>query len=110
MKKSHRLLFREVAQRITGISTPVFGVSWKPPESTREIVRRLVAFLEDRRALYADFHMEYGLALSPDVRQPVKTLVAVRWKILDRRNDFTSESRAAGEAEAGSAGAQPAQE
>jgi hypothetical protein len=49
-----------VAQRITGISTPVFGVSWNPPEDRREIVRRLVAFLEDRRALYADFHMEYG--------------------------------------------------
>ncbi len=60
MKKSRRLPFREVAERITGISTPVFGVSWNPPESSREIVRRLVASLEDRRALYADFHMEYG--------------------------------------------------
>ncbi len=60
MKKSRRLSFREVAQRITGFSTPVFGVSWNPPESSREIVRRVVAFLEDRRALYADFHMEYG--------------------------------------------------
>ena len=60
MSRSRRLPFREVAQRITGISTPVFGVSWNPPEDKREIVRRLVAFLEDRRALYADFHMEYG--------------------------------------------------
>jgi hypothetical protein len=60
VSKSHRLPFREVAQRITGISTPVFGVSWNPPEDKREIVRRLVAFLEDRRALYADLHMEYG--------------------------------------------------
>jgi hypothetical protein len=60
MKKSRRLPFQQVAQRITGISTPVFGVSWNPPEDKRAIVRRLVAFLEDRRALYADFHMEYG--------------------------------------------------
>jgi hypothetical protein len=60
MNKPRRLPFREVAQRVTGISTPVFGVSWNPPEDKREIVRRLVAFLEDRRALYADFHMEYG--------------------------------------------------
>lgn len=60
MKKSRRLSFREVAKRITGISTPLFGVSWNPPESSREIVRSLVAFLDDRRALYADFHMEYG--------------------------------------------------
>lgn len=60
MKKSHSLPFQEVARHITGISTPVFGVSWNPPENKREIVRRLVAFLEDRRALYADFHQEYG--------------------------------------------------
>ena len=60
MTKSRRLTFLEVAQRITGISTPVFGVSWNPPEDRRNIVRRLVAFLEDRRALYADLHSEYG--------------------------------------------------
>lgn len=52
--------FTEIARRITGISTPVFGVSWNPPEDKREVVRKLVAFLEDRRALYADYHMEYG--------------------------------------------------
>lgn len=60
MNKPRRLPFRDVAQRVTGISTPVFGVSWNPPENKREIVRRLIAFLEDRRALYADFYMEYG--------------------------------------------------
>ena len=31
------------------------------------------------------------LRLSPGVRQPVKTLVAVRWKILDRQYNCTSE-------------------
>lgn len=60
MKKPHKVPFKEVARHITGISTPIFGVSWNPPENKREIVRGLVAFLEDRRALYADFHMEYG--------------------------------------------------
>jgi len=60
MNKAHRIPFREIAQRITGISTPIFGISWNPPEEKRDIVRRLVAFLEDRRALYADFHAEYG--------------------------------------------------
>ncbi len=60
MNKTHRLPFREIAQRITGISTPVFGISWNPPEEKRVIVRRLVAFLEDRRVLYAGFHAEYG--------------------------------------------------
>lgn len=60
MNKSHKIPFREVSQHITGISTPVFGISWNPPEDRRNVVRRLVAFLEDRRALYADLHNEYG--------------------------------------------------
>jgi hypothetical protein len=45
--------FKKIAKSLTGISTPVFGVSWTPPESDREVVRKLVVFLEDRRALYS---------------------------------------------------------
>ena len=60
MSKKRRVPFADIARRITGISTPVFGVNWNPPEDKREIVRRLVAFLEDRRALYAEYDMEYG--------------------------------------------------
>jgi hypothetical protein len=39
-------------KRITGFSTPVFGVSWNPPASDRDAVRKLLAFLEDSRALF----------------------------------------------------------
>jgi hypothetical protein len=60
MPRKHRIPFADIAKRITGISTPVFGVSWTPPKSKRDIVRRLVTFLEDRRALYAQYHMEYS--------------------------------------------------
>jgi Family of unknown function (DUF6650) len=60
MRSRSRIPFVEIAKRVTGFSTPVFGLSWNPPETERDIVRKLVAFLEDRRALYADFHMEYG--------------------------------------------------
>ena len=50
--------FKEILSRLTGISVPVFGVSWNPPEADRAVVRRVVAFLEDRRVLYAPSEME----------------------------------------------------
>ena len=45
--------FSQIASRLTGISTPIFGVSWNPPQSDVEAVRRTLVFLEDRRVLYA---------------------------------------------------------
>jgi len=50
--------FKRIAKRITGISVPIFGVSWTPPETDREVVRKLVLYLEDRRALYHPYDME----------------------------------------------------
>jgi hypothetical protein len=50
--------FKDLASRITGVSIPVFGVSWNPPETEREIVRETFIVLEDRRALYNDYACE----------------------------------------------------
>lgn len=47
--------FKDIASRLSGIAIPVFGVSWTPPESERKIIRDLLVFLEDRRALYNPF-------------------------------------------------------
>lgn len=58
MYRTKKITFKEIANRITGISLPVFGVSWNPPESERQIVRETFIFLEDRRALYNDFAHE----------------------------------------------------
>ncbi len=52
----------------------------------------------------------YGQYLSPGVRQTVKTLFAVRWNCIVLRRRFLAKWAPAGEAEAGSAGAQPAKE
>ena len=57
-KKPTRYKFSELASRLTGISIPVFGVSWQPPAPERKIVRNLLIFLEDRRALYTPFAFE----------------------------------------------------
>lgn len=50
--------FKEVLTRLTGISCPVLGVSWNPPEAEIAVARRVLAFLEDRRVLYRPFDME----------------------------------------------------
>jgi hypothetical protein len=59
--------FKQIASRITGISIPIFGVSWNPPESQRDIVRQIFIFLEDRRALYNDFAHELNHEVSKSV-------------------------------------------
>lgn len=50
--------FREIASRLTGISSPIFGVSWNPPAAEVTIARRVITFLEDRRVLFTDESME----------------------------------------------------
>jgi Family of unknown function (DUF6650) len=50
--------FREITSRLTGISSPIFGVSWNPAPAEVTIARRVIAFLEDRRVLYADESIE----------------------------------------------------
>ena len=50
--------FTEIASRLTGVTCPVFGVSWNPPEAEVTAAKRAVAFLEDRRVLYQPTEME----------------------------------------------------
>ena len=50
--------FSEIASRLTGISTPLGGVSWQTSELVVSSARRVVAFLEDRRVLYSPEEME----------------------------------------------------
>jgi hypothetical protein len=44
--------FTEVMARLTGVSCPAFGISWNPPEPEVTLARRVIAQLEDKRALY----------------------------------------------------------
>ena len=68
--------FSEITSRLTGISCPVFGVSWNPPEAERGIARRVVTFLEDRRVLYVDSEMEVP-------RHCVESVLRVREQLTD---------------------------
>jgi hypothetical protein len=53
-----RLGLPELARRITGFSTPFFGVQWTPPSAERDTVGGFVTFLEDRRVLFAPYELE----------------------------------------------------
>lgn len=50
--------FSEIASRLTGFSTPIFGVSWTPPTPDVEVARRVITFLEDRRVLFNPYEAE----------------------------------------------------
>ena len=50
--------FSEIASRLTGVSCPIFGVSWTAPAAEVTVARRVIAFLEDRRVLFNDDSIE----------------------------------------------------
>lgn len=63
MSKSRRakLKGKALAKRLTGISTPIGGLSWTPPVDERDVAKQLLIFLEDRRALFMPYNMEVDL-------------------------------------------------
>lgn len=50
--------FQEIISRVTGLSVPIFGLQWNPPEAECAVARRVLTFLEDRRVLYVPSEME----------------------------------------------------
>jgi hypothetical protein len=50
--------FSEVARRLTGISCPIYGVSWNPGTAEVVYARKVITYLEDRRVLYAPWDVE----------------------------------------------------
>lgn len=43
---------RGVSFEVTGISIPWFGVQWQKKKGDKEVARRVIRFLEDRRVLF----------------------------------------------------------
>ena len=66
---SDRMKFKEIVNRLTGFSIPVFGVSWNPPEPEVAVARRVLAFLEDRRVLFNPYHLEVEYQCIDSVRR-----------------------------------------
>jgi hypothetical protein len=51
---------KSLVSRLSGFSLPIIGggLQWVPTESERDTVRKLLAFLEDRRTLYVEYCLE----------------------------------------------------
>jgi hypothetical protein len=78
--------FSEIANRVTGFSTPVFGIQWTPPRLDREVAERVIVFLEDRRVLYEAMEAampEYCVNSVLEIRAFL-TPATRRWRYLGR--------------------------
>jgi len=62
MNKSERIKLKgqELAARLTGILTPMGGISWKPPVDERDKARRLLVYLAGQRAFHYPYDREIG--------------------------------------------------
>lgn len=50
--------YKEIVNRLTGFSSPVFGINWNPPEPERKTAQRIINELGERRVLYNPSEME----------------------------------------------------
>ena len=80
--------FSEIANRLTGISTPFGGASWQPAEMEIAAGRRVIAFLEDRRVLYEPSEMEVP-------SHCVHSVIEIRHRLSDELGKLDSSSELA---------------
>ena len=80
--------FSEIANRLTGISTPFGGASWQPAEMEIAAARRVIALLEDRRVLYAPEEMEVA-------SHCVQSVIEIRHRLSDELGKLDSGSELA---------------
>jgi hypothetical protein len=78
-----KIKYKQIAKSLTGISTPFFGVSWNPPETDRDVVRKLITFLEDHRALYNPYDIETPIFVSHSLLEVRKELTNILQRIGD---------------------------
>jgi len=85
--------FTEIANRLTGISTPLGGASWQPAELEIGAARRVITFLEDRRVLYVAHELEVPAHCVHSVIE-IRHFLSDELGKLDNGSDFAASLRA----------------
>jgi hypothetical protein len=85
--------FSEIANRLTGISTPLGGVSWQSTDLEVSAARRVIAFLEDRRVLYAPEEMEVASHCVDSVLE-IRRFLSGELGKLETKSEFAASLRA----------------
>ncbi len=83
-----RFLFQEIASKLTGFTTPIFGISWEPPNNEREIAQSVVTFLEDRRVLYNPTELELP-------HRCISSVIEIRHFLTEKLNELDQNSELA---------------
>lgn len=83
----------DIINRLTGISCPLFGVSWNPPESQRSIARKVIIFLEPKRVLYSEYEYELVCPCIQSVTE-IKNYLTSELPGIDDNSDLNSYVRA----------------
>lgn len=81
------MTFKEIASRITGVSTSVFGISWNPPILEKKIAEKTITFLEGKRVLYNPFDLESPKHCTQSVIQ-IKDFITEQLFELDRDSEL----------------------
>ena len=78
--------FKTILSRLTGLSCPIFGISWNPSESEVTIATRIIRYLEDKRVLFNPSEME-----SPSYC--VKSTIQIREYLTSEMQNMNTDSK-----------------
>ncbi len=79
------MIFNEIKERLTGISCPIFGISWNPSQTKRTKATQIITFLEDRRVLYNYLYQECP-------NECIESVIEIRKFLTEKMQDLAPDS------------------
>lgn len=73
--------FEEIVGRLTGISCPIFGISWNPPMPERTYARQIISELETHRVLFSDYQFEV-------LSYCVRSVLSIKYYLSSKRSEM----------------------